>query len=359
MITGNRAEAPRLKGKILVLGDMVIPARHFVQAMEPLADGLVVHDWDVGDTDGLVRRNLAVERGGPDAVAPDVGLDSVLKGEEKDITAVVTHFAPVSAGLLSRLPMVRVVATARAGLENIDTKYCQKRGIVVVNNPGRNANAVGEFAVGLMLAHLRGIATAHQEVAAGHWRSFDERSDLVELSGKAIGLVGYGQVGQRVTALLAGFGCKIFVFDPYLERKPDPPVVAVALETLLRAADVVSLHARATSETHHMIGGRELEQMQASAILVNTARAELVDEDALVDALRKNCIGGAALDVFSVEPLPLDHALRSFSQVILTPHLAGSTREAFEQAPRLLARRMRRELLEPAGTAAGRRAKRI
>lgn len=334
--------ASTLPGAVLVLGDLVLPAHAIAPMFAQVAtDGVLAHDWDVGSTEELMERNLAVEKGGPEAVSPDLGLDAVLTDHEDEVSAVITHFFPITGRLLARLPNTRLVATARAGLENIDTEEAARRGIAVVNNPGRNANAVAEFTLGLMLAHLRGIAAAHHEVAGGYWRSFEERSGLLELSDKRIGLVGFGQVGRRLAQLLSGFGCEILVHDPYLREIPAAPVTAVALDVLLREADVVSLHARVSPENYGLIGARQLTLMRPSAVLVNSARAELVDEPALVDALRDGRLAGAALDVFSSEPLPADHPLRSLPQVTFTPHLAGSTREAFTRAPQLLAARVR------------------
>lgn len=331
----------KLPGVVLILGDLVLPTSRIVPAFDGIADeGVLTHDWGVDSTEELMKRNLAVEKGGPEAVLPDPGLDAVLAGHEDAVSVVVTHFFPITRELLARLPNLRIIATVRAGVENIDTGCAAERGTTVVNNPGRNANAVAEFTLGLMLAQLRGIAAAHHEVAGGKWRSFEERSALVELSDKKVGLVGFGQVGRRLAQLLSGFGCEIVVHDPYLLEHPAAPVTVVTLDELLAEADVVSLHARVTPETHGLIGTRELALMRPSAILVNSARAELVVESALVAALRQGHLAGAALDVFSSEPLPADHPLLSCPHVTLTPHLAGSTQEAFTQGPYLLADRV-------------------
>lgn len=331
----------KLPGVVLILGDLVLPTSSIVAAFEGIADdGVLTHDWDVDSTEELMKRNLAVEQGGPEAAPPDLSLDAVLAGHEDDVSLLVTHFFPVTRELLARLPNLRIIATVRAGVENVDTGCAEERGITVVNNPGRNANAVAEFTLGMMLAQLRGIAAAHHEVVGGKWRSFEERSALVELSDKKIGLVGFGKVGRRVAQLLSGFGCEILVYDPYLLKHSAETVTVVTLDELLAQADVVSLHARVTPETHGLIGSRELMLMRPKAILVNSARAELVVESALVAALRQGRIAGAALDVFGAEPLPASDPLRSCPHVTLTPHLAGSTREAFTRGPFLLADRV-------------------
>lgn len=330
-----------LEGVTLVLGDLRQPAASIAAALGGLTTrGVLAHDWDVKDAADLAARNLAIERRGPGAVPRDAGLEGVLAGHTAEITMIATHFTPVDGALIERLPALRYVATLRAGTEHIDTDAAAGRGIVVINNPGRNANAVAEFTLGLLLAQLRGIEAGGGELRAGRWLGTEARVGFAELSGRVVGLVGFGQVGRRLAELLGGFGCQIVIHDPYLPVDLPSNVRVATLDEVLRTADVISLHARLTPETKGLIGREALASMRPTAILVNTARAELVDETALVDALRTGRLAGAAIDVFAIEPLPREHPLRGLPNVTLTPHLAGTTVEAHTMAALRLAARI-------------------
>ena len=188
----------------------------------------------------------------------------------------------------------------------------------------------------MILGEVRNIARAHAALKQTQWRkSFPNSEYIPELNGKTVGLVGYGYVGFLTAGYLHAFGCSIVAYDPYFRGDPGP-VRLVDLPTLLRDSDVISIHARLTDESHHLIGEKEFAQMKSGAVLVNTARSGLVDEQALVKALQEKRIKGAAIDVFDTEPLPPDHPLLQLDNVTLTPHLAGSTRDAFTGSPKLM-----------------------
>jgi D-3-phosphoglycerate dehydrogenase len=198
--------------------------------------------------------------------------------------------------------------------------------------------------MGMILSEIRNIARAHACLRAGQWRrSFPNSDAIPELCGKTVGLVGYGAVGRLVAGYLQAFGSRIIAFDPYCQGDPAPAEL-VDLPTLMRESDVISIHARLTAETQHLVGERELRLMKPTAVLVNTARSGLVDEQALVRALQEKRLMGAALDVFDVEPLPPDHPLLTLDNVTIAPHLAGSTIDAFRNSPRMMAEHLRRML---------------
>jgi len=254
------------------------------------------------------------------------------------------QFAPLARRVIETAPQLKVIGVVRSGIENIAVDYATQRGIAVLNTPGRNARAVAECTVGMILAEIRNIARAHALLAAGQWqRTFPNSAAIPELYEKTVGLVGYGAVGRRVAGYLQAFGSRIIAYDPFAVGNPAPATL-VDLETLLRQSDVVSIHARLTQETYHLIGAPELALMKPTAVLVNTARSGLVDEAALVRALAQRQIQGAALDVFDVEPLPKDHPLLQLDNVTLAPHLAGSTLDAFLNSPRLMAGHLARLL---------------
>jgi D-3-phosphoglycerate dehydrogenase len=233
-------------------------------------------------------------------------------------------------------PRLRVVGLCRGGTDSVDRAALQERGVRLVTAPGRNANAVAEMTVALMLAEVRNVGRAHAALAAGGWRKqYANDGKPGELRGKTAGLIGLGNVGRKVAALLGAFGMRLLVYDPLLSEEAVAAEGAekTELAELLAAADFISLHARTDPADPPLLGAAELARMKPTAYLVNTARAYLIDEDALATALRRGRIAGAALDVFRQEPLPADSPLRRLDNLTLTPHLAGSTLEAWHNAP--------------------------
>jgi D-3-phosphoglycerate dehydrogenase len=283
---------------------------------------------------------MTIEKGGPGAVA----LPAELSVGAADFDMIVVQFAPLSRAFITSAKKLQVIAVLRGGTENVDVPCATERGIAVLNTPGRMSRAVAECTVGLILAEMRNLARAHARLMNGRWdRAFPNSDAIPELFRRTVGLVGYGCVGQLVAKFLEAFGCRLLAYDPYFRGDPTPACL-VDLPTLLRAADVVSMHARLCAETRHLIGAKELALMKPSAILVNTARSGLVDEAALLRALAERRIMGAALDVFDVEPLPPDHPFLRLDNVTLAPHLAGSTRDAFRNSPVLMAGHLARML---------------
>ena len=244
---------------------------------------------------------------------------------------IVRSETRVTADLLTRGPNLRVIARAGTGVDNIDVHAATRRGIAVMNAPGANTVSAAEHAMGLLLAQARHIPWAAEAMRRGEWDR--KRFEGTELRGKTIGIVGLGRIGGHVAQLARAFGMHVVGHDPYLspERAAELQLKLLPLDQLLGQADVVTLHVAHTEQTHHLINAERLKLMKPTAVLVNTARGELVDEAALADAVRDKRIGGAAIDVFAVEPLPADAPLRKLERVILTPHLAASTAEAQER----------------------------
>ncbi len=266
-----------------------------------------------------------------------------------DAELLVTHLAPLSAGIIERLPALRFVAVSRGGPVNIDMNAGARGGILVVNTPGRNASAVAEFTIGAIIAETRNITRGHDALRQGHWRGDLYRADRTgrELSEMTIGVIGYGQIGTRVVRLLKAFGCRILVADPYVQLTAadrNDGVEHVDLDSLLAEADVVTLHPRVTEETTRMIDAAALARMKAGATLINTARGPLVDYDALYEALSSGHLGGAMLETFAVEPVPPDWPLLKLPNVTLTPHIAGSSLKTVTHAASLAAEEVRRYL---------------
>jgi phosphoglycerate dehydrogenase-like enzyme len=264
---------------------------------------------------------------------------------------LVVHKAPVSSAVLDAAPGLKLVACARGNPVNVDLRAAAARGIPVVCAPGRAAESTADFTMALILAlarHLVPACARVRELGPGAWR-YAVRSALegVELHGRILGLVGFGQVGRRVAVRARAFGMGVLVCDPYVSGQVvrDAGAEPVGLEELLRLSDFVSLHAPLTPETRGLIGARELALMKPAACLINTARGELVDEGALAEALRAQKIRAAALDVLAAEPPAPDHPLLTLPNVLITPHLGGKTDAAPRRAAQTVIRDVRNFLL--------------
>lgn len=285
----------------------------------------VVVDEEIFPLDRLLERMPAswdVEVGIP---TDDDGLRDALAGRG---VALVTSRVPLDRAVLADAADLQVVGKLGTGIDSVDVAAAEAHDITVTYTPGHNALSVAEHTLCLVLATLRRLTAARALVEDGRWR--DEYEPGSRLSGSTVGIVGFGDVGKRVGTLLAGFDVDILVHDPYVPAI-DAELVggeSVALDDLLAASDVVVVTAELTAETRGMIGERELESMDEDAILVNTARGPIVDEDALVDAVRSGTIGGAGLDVFEAEPLDADAPLLDLENVVVTPHVAAVTSEA-------------------------------
>jgi D-3-phosphoglycerate dehydrogenase / 2-oxoglutarate reductase len=258
----------------------------------------------------------------------------------RGVRVCLTQMAPLTARILDACPDLALFAVSRGGPVNANLEAAAEHGVTVTFAPGRNAVATAEYAVGLMLAAMRGIAVSHTGVTTGRWDSDRFGYDVVgsELEGATVGLVGAGAVGSRVARILRGFGARVLVHDPYAAPGSLPAEVAlVDLSELLASAQVVSLHARVTPETTGMIGAEQLAALPRGAVLVNCARGALVDHAALAAALADGHLAAAGLDVFDVEPLPAEHPLRGLPTVVTTPHLAGASRQVAQRASRMVA----------------------
>ncbi len=232
------------------------------------------------------------------------------------------------ASVLSRLPRLRFVTVAGIGIDAIDLDAARAQGVVVSNIPGRTASIVAEHALALMLAAARRLPAQTAELRAGRWTNLD----MTYLGGRTLGVVGAGSIGARMMELGRAIGMRViaWTFRPSAERAARLGVEFVSLDELLRCSDVVSLHLKLTPQSRGLIGRRELALMKPGGILVNTARGAIVDADALVESLRSGHLGGAALDVYDIEPLPPDHPIRRCDQVVLTPHNADQTPEGMD-----------------------------
>ena len=233
---------------------------------------------------------------------------------------------PLDDASLAGARRLRLVQLLSVGYDRFNLAGARAARVPVAVNGGANAIAVAEHAILLMMATLRHLTELDAGVRAGRWSSGAKR--LYELWSSTIGIVGMGRIGQEVAQRLRGWGSTLIYHDPVrlpAERERDLGVAFVSLEELVARADVVTVHVPLSSATRHLIDARALARMKPTAVLVNTARGELVDEAALAEALRSRRLGGAGLDVLSAEPPPADHPLLSTPNTVLTPHMAGPT----------------------------------
>jgi D-3-phosphoglycerate dehydrogenase / 2-oxoglutarate reductase len=276
------------------------------------------------------------------------------------VRALIVEAEPVGDGLLAQLPHLEIVACLRSDPVNVDVKAATARGVVLLHAPGRNAETVADFTLGLCIAAVRSIAIAHHEIVSGElttalptrgvnvaagdaiWRPDDPEAPIPyqifqgrELSGLVVGVVGFGWTGQAVARRFAGLVREVHVADPWvpMDTIKHRGYVATTLDELLAVADVVTIHARSSAT---VIGRDELRRMKRGSFLINTARATVLDYEALRESLDSGHLRAAALDVFPEEPIPASSPLRTQRNLTLTPHLAGSAADVVSRQSEIL-----------------------
>lgn len=320
---------------ILAIGDSYLPSADMARILDPQLSArfrLRYHDVDPDQRPPLP--GLSEYQGDPRVIG---------RWLREDDDVLLVHAAPVTAELLDRHPHVRVVACARGGVVNVDTAAATQRGVIVLNTPAKNADSVADLTLAYVHFLFRGAGQAQR------WLLEQARSGATHLDstfiggrwiareprGHTIGLIGFGAIGRRVARQALEAGMSVLAYDPYARPAGIDGVRFVEQDELLAASDVVSLHARQTADNHHLAGAAFFSAMKPGAFFINTAREGLVDEDALVEALRTGHVAGAALDV--CEPTGRWPQLAQLPQVILTPHLGGATVQTQERGLLMLA----------------------
>ena len=299
---------------------------------------VVNEPWDDPKEDDISTVFRRIEVNGPEGEEVPEGFT-----KNPDTQILVGSFCPFSSKGMDALPDLRIIGVVRAGMENCNIEAATERGIAVVNAAGRNADAVSDYTIGMMLCEARNIARAHHSIMNGGWDlKFSNSATTPDMRDKKVGLFGFGYIGRLMAEKLSGFHVQLLVYDPYITEEAVAPFGAklVDKETLFKESDFVSVHARLTPESHHAIGAAEIALMKPTAYFINTARAGLVDYDALLKALQEKKIAGAALDVFEEEPIAVDDPFRKLDNVTLTTHRAGSTLDAALNSPRLVFERI-------------------
>ena len=311
----NSSKGPAMK---IVLAEKVSPATLAVLASEP--------DWQILTPEDVAKLPGKLEEALADADA-----------------LVVRSAVQVDDAMLEHAPKLRVIGRAGVGVDNIDADAATRRGIVVMNTPGANAIAVAELTIGLMLALARQLPKANATMHAGAW----DKKNLqgVELRGKTLGILGLGRIGLEVAKRARNFGIEIQGHDPFVSAAVarEAGIKLVSTEELFATSDYLTLHVGLTPQTTGIINERTLAAMKKGVRILNCARGELIEDAALVAALKSGQVAGAALDVFTIEP-PRDSPYFDLPNVILTPHIAGSTAEAQEAVGIQIARQVREYL---------------
>lgn len=246
---------------------------------------------------------------------------------------VVLSNIPYRKDVIEKCPALKKICVAFTGVDHIDLAYCAERGIEVKNCAGYSTVAVADLTFGLVLSLARNIPACDRACRDGK-----TKDGLVgfELAGKKFGIVGLGAIGSRVADIAHAFGCEVFAYTR--TPKNHPNVTLVDKETLFSTCDIVSLHTPLNDSTRGLVGENELSWMKPTAYLINTARGGVVDTPALVDALRNHRIAGAGIDVFDMEPpIPSDYQLNKLPNVVVTPHVAFATKQAFEKRAVIIA----------------------
>lgn len=298
--------------------------------------------------DKLAAKGLELLRGVPGFEVVETvgqGADALHAAIGAAVGIVVRSETKVPRELMDRAPGLRVIARAGVGTDTIDVAEATRRGIPVLYAPGANSTSAAEHTFALLLALVRKLPWASSHLAEGKW---DRKPfEGTELHGKTLGILGLGRIGSLVARIGQGFGMKVVATDPYAtEMGTLLGVPLQPLEELLATSDIVTLHLKLTDETRRILNAERIARMKKGAILVNVARGALVDDAALVEGLKSGQLSGAALDVYDLEPLPADSVLRGAPNLVMTPHLGASTREAQVRVSVETAEAMREFLLK-------------
>ena len=252
--------------------------------------------------------------------------DIVALCRRHDPVAIIVRYGKVGAAAMAAAPSLKVVSKHGSGTDTIDKVAAKERGIQVVAAAGANAAAVAEHALALLLACAKSVVALNARMHAGHWDKATHKS--VELEGRTIGLIGLGAIGRRFARMADAMGMRVLGFDPYAKDLP-ATVQPVDLETIWRESDVLSLHCPLTADNARLLNATTLAACKKGVIVVNTARGGLIDEAALLEAVRSGQVASAGLDSFAVEPMTVPHPFHGEPRITLSPHIGGVTADAY------------------------------
>ena len=252
--------------------------------------------------------------------------DIVALCKQHDPVAIIVRYSKVGAAAMDAAPSLKVISKHGSGTDTIDKVAAQARGIQVVAAVGANAAAVAEQALALLLACAKSVVTLNERMHAGHWDKATHKS--VELEGRTVGVIGLGAIGLRFARMADAMGMRVLGFDPYAKDLP-AYIESTDLATIWRESDAISLHCPLTADNAKLINAQTLSACKKGVLIVNTARGGLIDEPALLDAIRSGRIAGAGLDSFAVEPMTAPHPFHGEARITLSPHIGGVTADAY------------------------------
>lgn len=316
--------------KVVCIGDIFITDEMMENGVRPfLGEGDTMEVLFFGTRDKVGMRDIIkdVEAGRHDGIVLPEGLYETIV----DADLLVVHLCPIKRDLIEKATKLKAIMSCRGGLENIDVQAATDHKIIVSNNPAHNANAVAEFAIGVILSETRNISRSNYALRHGEWRNVypNTATDIKEMTDMTVGIVGYGSIGRLVAHKLSVFGCKILVADPFLKECKEEYATLVPMDELLAKSDIVTLHARSNGA---IMTDREFSLMKEHSYLINTGRSYLVDVDAFRRAMDSGKLLGAAIDVFETEP-DIPEFYRQYDNITITNHLGGVTINSFRDAP--------------------------
>jgi len=297
-----------------------------------------------GVPDEMARR--LKEEIGPVTILNSHEEDEIVDAIKDQHVFVVRSKPKVTPRIIENAPVLRVVARPGVGTDNIDKESCARHNVEVVNTPESSVSSVAEFTIGLAVSMMRHIYTTCALLKEGQWGKGKYTGKTVE--GKTWGIIGFGGIGRRVAEIASAMRAEVVGFDPYVPEEEFNNHGArrvLRLEELLEKSDIVSLHVILNEQTRNLLSAEALAMMKKGAYIINTSRGKVIDQAALRQALEEGHIGGAALDVFDTEP-PEDREMICQENLITTPHIGGSTKEAFQQATEIMIRKLK-DLLQP------------
>lgn len=321
--------------KILVIEDYTVRGTEDMHVFDKLKEKYDVDleyikvQKEIETGEDFAKFFLKLEKNGPDIIPVEKELMDAIS----DADILISHISALNTSAINSAEHLKAACIMRSGVENINVPNATEKGIKVVNAPGRLAVPVSEYTVGLIISEMKNIARSHQRMQSGIFdENFPNAPYSVNLKGKNIGIIGCGAVGRRVAQIMKAFEANVYIYDSYIsdEKIKEMGYVPAGLNELCEAADVISMHYRLTEETKGMLGKEQFVKMKKSCFLINTARAGLIDEKCLVDALVNHKIAGAGLDVFHEEPLSEDNPLLSLDNVTITNHMAGHCADIFQ-----------------------------
>ena len=326
--------------KIVAVGDIYVDPETIAKEAKRIAIDeditVISYNWENESKEVFRKRAHHIELEGPEAETfPEALYEAI-----RDADMFLTHFCPVPAKLIEHAERLKLIGTCRTGLEHIDVNAATARNIPVVHCI-RNATAVADFVLGLLISETRNIARGHKSITEGHWgQSFPNSQFTTTLDRLKVGLVGLGYIGKMVAQRLTALNIEVIGTDPYVSQdellEEGLKIEKVSIEDLFATCDVVSIHLRQTPKTINMIDQKLLGLMKSSSYFINTSRAGVVNEADLLSILKQKKIAGAAIDVWWEEPIPKDSEFLTLDNVTATPHIAGETVDAIPLSPKLL-----------------------